>query len=48
VINPPSLVARRNQPKTNPPAADTQYFAKLKKKIPAAAPKKEEMTQASR
>lgn len=48
VIKPPSLVASKNQPKTNPPAADTQYFEKLKKKIPAAAPKKEEITQARR
>jgi hypothetical protein len=32
----------------NPPAADTQYLEKLKKKIPAAAPKNEEMIQARR
>jgi hypothetical protein len=48
VINPPSLVASRNHPKVKPPAADTQYFEKLKKKIPKAAPKNEEMIHAKR
>jgi hypothetical protein len=48
VINPPSRVASRNHPKVNPPAADTQYFEKLKKKIPKAAPKNEEITHARR
>lgn len=48
VINPPSRVASKNQPNVNPPAAETQYFEKLKKKIPKAAPKKEEMTHARR
>jgi hypothetical protein len=47
-MRPFDLVASRNQPNAKPPAADTQYFAKLKKKIPAAAPKKEEMRHARR
>lgn len=47
-MSPFDLVARMNHPRANPPAADTQYFAKLKKKMPAAAPKKEAMRQARR
>ena len=45
---PPWRVARRNQPKAKPPAAATQYLAKVKKKTPMAAPKRDEMTQARR
>jgi hypothetical protein len=48
VINPPSRVASKNHPNVNPPAADTQYFEKLKKKIPNAAPKKDEIIHAKR
>jgi len=46
--SPPCRVARRNQPNAKPPAAETQYLAKVKKKTPIAAPKKEEMMQARR
>lgn len=48
VMSPPALTARRNHPKAKPPAAATQYFANLKKKMPIAAPMNDEMMQARR